>query len=191
MKKFALSQTAQGVFCRRGRNVFQFQYDYTLEDMKALSRVTARAYRRKRVLIYRTALALLGAGYLATGGLLLSAGSVAVGLVLLAVGVLFAAASLFYHQGIAWRSKRMMVEGEGTFTVSLEEESIRGRSGKGESSYPYSAVMGAFRYQGRYFLFLDKRHAMLLPERGLTQGDPAALKSFLEEKLGKEIIEIH
>lgn len=171
--------------------MFQFRYEYTLEDMNALSRVTARTYRRKKVLLYRAVLVLLGAAYLAIGGLMLFHQSWAVGIVLFAAGLLFTALSLFYHQGIAWRTKRMMVEGEGDFTVELEEESIRGKSEKGESAYPYSAVIGAFHYKERYFLFLDKRHAMLLPERALIKGDRTVLNGFLTEKLGKEIEEIH
>ena len=170
--------------------MFQFQYNYTLEDMNTLSRVTAKTYRRKKVLIYRTVLALLGIAYLGMGVFLLSEVSLVTGLILLAAGVLFAAIFLFYHQGTAWRSKRMMVQNEGAFTVTLEEESVHGKSEKGESSYPYSAVIGAYRYKERYFLFLDKRHAMLLPERALIRGEKAALRAFLTEKLGKEIKEL-
>lgn len=170
--------------------MFRFQFDYTLEDMNALSRLAGKTYRRKKVLITRTVLALLGLAYLAMGALFFADQSWVVGIILFVAGVFFAAVAIFYHQGTAWRSKRMMVEGEGTFTVDLEEENVRGRSGKGESAYPYSAVTGAYHYQERYFLFVDKRHAMLLPERGLVQGDGAALKGFLEEKLGKEIKEI-
>lgn len=167
--------------------MFQFQYDYTLEDMNALSRVTAKTYRRKKVLIYRTVLALLGVAYLGMGVLLLSGDSVVSGIILLVAGVLFAAICIFYHQGTAWRTKRMMVEGEGGFTVTLEEESVHGKSEKGESSYPYSAVVEVFHYKERYFLFLDKRHAVLLPERALVNGEPAKLKPWLEEKLKREI----
>lgn len=170
--------------------MYQFQYDYTLEDMNALSRVTAKTYRRKRVLVYQAVLALLGAAYLAMGWLLFSSGSKLVGVILFVAGVLFLALSLFYHQGTAWRIKRMMVEGEGEFTVTLGEESVHGKSVKGESSYPYSAVVGAVHYRERYFLFLDKRHAMLLPERALTNGDRAGLRSFLTKKLGMEIKEL-
>lgn len=170
--------------------MYQFQYDYTLEDMNALSRVTARTYRRKKVMLYRVVLALLALAYLAVGGVMLSGGSILWGAILIVAGVLFAVLSLFYHQGTAWRSKRMMVEDTGDFTVELEEESVRGRSEKGESAYPYSAVIGAYHYGERYFLFLDRRHAMLLPERALTQGDPAGLKPFLEDKLKQEIVEL-
>ena len=167
--------------------MFRFQYEYTLEDMNALSRVSARTYRRKKVLVYRTVLALLGAVYLGMGVLLFSHQSWVAGTVLLIAGLLFAAISVFYHQGTAWRTKRMMVEGEGGFTVTLEEEGVHGKSEKGESSYPYSAVIGAYHYRERYFLFLDKRHAMLLPERALVMGDPSLLQSWLEQKLKRDI----
>lgn len=170
--------------------MFQFQYDYTLEDMNALSRVTAKTYRRKKVLIYRTVLALLGVAYLGMGVLLLSGGSMVPGAILLLAGVLFAAICIFYHQGTAWRSKRMLMEGMGSLTVTLEEEGLRGKSGLGEEFYPYSAVIGGYHFRERYFLFLDQRHAMLLPEQALTQGDGAGLKAFLSEKIGKEIKEL-
>lgn len=170
--------------------MFQFQYSHTLEDMNALSRVSAKTYRRKRVLIYRGVLALLGIVYLVMGGLILSHGGIVAGLILLAAGALFSAICLFYHQGTAWRSKRMALEGEKDFTVTLEENGIHGKSEKGEGTNVYSAVIGAYHYKKRYFLFLDKRHALLLPERGLIQGDPAQLKDFLSEKLGKEVKEL-
>lgn len=171
--------------------MFRFRFDYTLEDMNALSRVAAKTYRRKKVLITRMVMALLGLAYLAMGALLLFHQSWVTGGIIFAAGVFFAAVAIFYHQGAAWRSKRMMVAGEGAFTVELEEKSVWGRSEKGESAYPYSAVTGAYYYKERYFLFVDKRHAMLLPERGLVEGDAMALKSFLEERLKKEIKEIH
>lgn len=170
--------------------MFQFQYEYTLEDMNALSRISAKTYRRKKVLIYRAVLAVMGIAYLGMGVLLLSGGSTAPGVILAVAGVLFAAVSLLYHQGSAWRTKRLMVGGEGGFTVTLEEESVHGKSESGESAYPYSAVIGAYHYRERYFLFLDTHHAMLLPERALTRGDSAALRGFLEEKLKKEIKEM-
>ena len=170
--------------------MFRFQFDYTLEDMNALSRVTARAYRWKKVLLLRLVLALLGAAYLVVGGAMLTPGSKLLGLILLGAGVLFLCLALFYHQGAAWRTKRMMGGGAGSSTVTLEDEGVHGKSELGESSYPYSAVIGAYHYRERYFLFLDKRHAILLPERALIQGEPAGLKDFLEEKMGKEITQL-
>ena len=84
----------------------------------------------------------------------------------------------------------MLLKGMGSITVELTEEGIRGQSGKGEDHYPYSSVIGACHYGGCYFLFLDERHAILLPERALILGSPIALKPWLEEKLKKEILEL-
>lgn len=170
--------------------MFRFQYQYTLEDMDALSRVSGKTYRRKRVLTFRTVLALISIAYLFMGYVLFVPGSQLVGLILLAAGALFAALAIFFHRGTAWRSKRMLMTGEEPLSVELEEEGVRGRGKMGESFYRYSAVIGAYYYRERYFLFLDKRHAVLLPERALVQGEPAALRIFLKDKLGKEIKEI-
>lgn len=171
--------------------MFQFQYEYTLEDMKILSRVTARLYNRRKVLIRRTVLGVMGLAYLFIGGILLGAGNALVGGILLTAGVIFASMAVFYHTGAAWRSKRMMAEGMGLMTVTLEDATLRGETGKGGASYPYDEVTEACHFRGRYFLFLDKRHAMLLPERALVQGQQAGLKPFLEKKLGKEIRDIY
>lgn len=170
--------------------MFQFQYEYTLEDMNALSRVTAKTYRRKKVLIYRTILTVLALAYLGMGVYLFSS-SAMVGGILITAGILFAAITLFFHRGTAWRSKRMMVNGGEEVAVTLEPDGVRGKSKMGEDFCLYTAVIGAYHYRERYFLFLDQRHAMLLPERALTQGDPAGLGSFLREKLGKEIKELN
>lgn len=170
--------------------MYQFQYDYSLEDLNALSRVAGKTYRRTKVVVFRTVLALLGVAYLYVGGVLIAGGGTLVGIILLVAAALFGSLAIFYHQGTAWRSKRMMVEGMGSLTVTLEEEGLRGESGLGEEFFLYSAIIGAFHYRDRYFLFLDERHATLLPERALTEGDPAGLRSFLTEKLGAEIKEL-
>ena len=169
--------------------MFQFQYEYTLEDMDALSRVTAKTYSRRKVLFYRTVLMVLGLAYLGMGGYLFS-GNAMVGGILMTAGLLFTVISIFFHRGTAWRSKRMMINGGGEVAVTLEEEGVRGKSQTGEDFCPYTSVISGFHYWERYFLFLDKRHAILLPERGLIQGEPTGLNHFLEEKLGKEIKEI-
>lgn len=169
---------------------FQFQYEYSLKDLEALSRVTGKLYRRWKNWIYRILLAVLTVGYLELGVLAFAGGGWIPGLILILVGVFFGAVAVLYHQGSAWRSRRMLLKGMGSITVELTEEGIRGQSGKGEDHYPYSSVIGACYYGGCYFLFLDERHAILLPERAQTQGDPVALKIWLEEKLGKEIVEV-
>lgn len=169
---------------------FQFQYEYSLKDLEALSRVTGKLYRRWKNWIYRILLAVLTVGYLVLGVLAFAGGGWIPGLILILVGVFFGAVAVLYHQGTAWRSRRMLLKGMGSITVELTEEGIRGQSGKGEDYYPYSSVIGACHYGERYFLFLDERHAILLPERALILDSPIALKPWLEEKLKKEILEL-
>ena len=170
--------------------MFQFQFAYTLEDLTALSRVVAKTYRRRRMLINRIFLALMAVAYLILGGLLFSIGKAVQGIVTMAFGVLLAALCLFYHRWIARRSRRSLMEGSGVNTVTLEEERISDKNEKAESTYPYSSIIGAYHYQERYFLFVDKRHALVLPERSLTQGDADSLRSFLEDKIGKTVVEL-
>jgi len=169
---------------------FRFRYEYTLDDMNALSRVTAKTYRRKKTLVYRLVCALLGVGYLALGLMMIPSGQKFTAVILVAAGLFFSAIAIFFHKGAAWRSKRMLVEGLGELTAELEETGIRGKSQKAGEFYPYDAIIGAYHYRGRYFLFLDKKHAVLLPETGLVEGDSAALKDFLERKLGMAVVEL-
>ena len=86
--------------------------------------------------------------------------------------------------------KRGAIEGSGVTTVTLGEEKIHDKDEKMEGVYPYSSIIGAYHYQERYFLFIDKRRALILPERGLTQGDMGSLRSFLEDKIGKTVVEL-
>ena len=170
--------------------MFQFQFEFTLEDMDTFSRMMAKTYRRKKVLIYRVVLALLAVAYLVMGGLLLFVGRTVFGLFMIVGGVFFATRFLFYHRWVARRAIRGMKEGSVGTTVTLEEERIHDKDEKMESVYPYGSIDNGYHYRDRYFLFLDKRRALILPERGLTQGDLGCLKKFLEDKIGKEIVEL-
>ncbi len=48
----------------------------------------------------------------------------------------------------------------------------------------------AYHARGRYLLFVDRKHAMILPERALEQGDAAGLNAFLEDKLQRKVKEL-
>ena len=56
--------------------------------------------------------------------------------------------------------------------------------------YGYSAFCELWHSQGVYYLYIDKGHAFILPERCFTQGDPAAFGRFIAEKTGIEVKEI-
>ena len=75
-------------------------------------------------------------------------------------------------------------------TVTLDDAGVREQGRKGEGFYPYASFIGCFHSRGRYFLFLDKKHAVILPEAAMAVGDPAALGARLAEKFGGPIPEV-
>ena len=84
----------------------------------------------------------------------------------------------------------MQIRDLGEVTVTLDDAGVRERSRKGESFYPYSSFISCFHSRGRYFLFVDKKHAVILPEQAIAVGDPAALGAKLSEKFGGAIPEV-
>ena len=170
---------------------YQFKLNgYTIQDLLVLCRVTAKRYRRGRTLLHRTVYVLAGLALLATGVLLLldailqEGDSLLLGVVLLAAGLLYLGLGIFYHRLTAWRSHRMQLRDMGEITVTLDDAGVREQGKKGEGFYPYSSFIGCFHSRGRYLLFLDKKHAVILPEQAVTVGDPAALGGKLAEKFG-------
>lgn len=181
----------RGVFCREGKTVYRFQFAYDFQDLLTLNRVASRCYRRWRTLIFRAVAILVGTlNLLLTGLLLWADGFSGMMLLNLLFGICLPALGVFYHRFNAWNSKRMLVKGTGELTVTLEEEGVREQSVKGEGFYRWDAFIGAYHDRERYLLFLDKKHAAILPERALIQGDKMLLKAYLEEKLQKEVKEI-
>jgi hypothetical protein len=66
------------------------------------------------------------------------------------------------------------------------------RTGTGEASsiYTWPAFRELYHSKGVYYLFIDTNHAMILPERSFTQGEPAAFGPYMAEKTGQEMKEI-
>lgn len=88
------------------------------------------------------------------------------------------------------QSRRRSLQGVGEVTIILDEAGIHLHHKKADCQYPWSAFEDGYYCRGQYLLFLDKLHAVGLPERALVEGDPATLRAFLEEKLQKEIIDV-
>lgn len=170
--------------------MYRFQFEYDFGDMLTLNRVAAKVNRRVIVTILYIVLFLCGAFVALTGVLMLLAGDMVRGILFLVIGAAYMALILFRRRIDAWRSKRMLLKGTGELTVTLDGEGVYERSAKGEAYYPWRVFLNGCHSGGRYLLFIDKRHAAILPERALVEGDPAALKAFLEDRLQMEIKEI-
>ena len=171
---------------------YQFKLNsYTIQDLVILCRVTAKRYRRARTLLFRGIVLMMGLAMLGTGVLILAAeGPTVLGATLVLLSLLYLGLSVFYHRFTAWRSHRMQLKDVGEVTVTLDDAGVREQGQKGEGFYPYSSFIGCFHSRGRYLLFLDKKHAVILPESAVAVGDPAALGAKLAEKFGGAVAEV-
>ena len=77
-----------------------------------------------------------------------------------------------------------MVKNAGSFTITLDEEGGTEQTAKGEARYPYASFISAVFHTDRWYLFLDKRHAIILPLHAMVSGAPAELESFLSGHMG-------
>ncbi len=170
--------------------MYRFQFEYTPEDYEVLSHLGAKTLRKKQMGIRRALSVLFAVCYFVLGALWLWRQRWVVGGVFIAVGVLFAVLFAFWHPLTARRMRKTSLKGMGALTVALEDDGIRDWHQKGEGFTPYRAITQGFHYRERYFLVLDDRQGLFLPERALVEGDVGTLKAFLEVKLGKKIKEI-
>ncbi len=168
---------------------FQCEIRYTYQDLLSLNRLTSKIYRRVWSVLLRALCIILGLFLLATFllSVFLLHDPVTELLVPGVVGLLILLVGLFYQRLNALQSWRMMVKGaeEGRFT--LDEDGVHEETAKGTSFHPYSAFFEIVDYRERYFFYLDKRHAYILPYSSFTAGNPAALAPFLEKQCGKPI----
>ena len=74
----------------------------------------------------------------------------------------------------------------------FEDEAVRASAATVESTYRYDSFREIFysvKYRC-YYLYLNAKTAVVLPERCLIGGDAAAFRGFLQEKTGLEVKEV-
>lgn len=172
--------------------MYQFQFEYNFKDLLTLNRVYTKARGCWSARILRTLEIVIGALNLLAVVMFWNAIDAFPRLLVnLIFGLLLVGIGVFRTRLNAWSSKRMLVKDTGVLTVTLDEDGVREHNKKGEGIYRWDALVDGYHSRERYLLFVDKKHAIVLPERALTQGDSTQLKSFIEARLGQEIKEIH
>lgn len=109
----------------------------------------------------------------------------------LVIGLLWLFLGLFYFRFSAWKSRRMMLENSGSFLFVLDDEGVTEQTSKGVAHYHYDSFQEAYDDQKRWFLFLDKHHAFILPKEAMTMGNPEMFADFWKSKSGKDIIQVN
>ncbi len=166
--------------------VLRFDGGYGKDDFVALQKL----YQKKMLpwwkYVFAIIMLLAGAIIVVEGILLLALGNIGQGLFSLALGLLLALLFLFRARVNAWSARRNMAKME-NMTIKLSADHITETNAGAMFQVPYGNVERVFYYRERYFLFLDKRHAHILPEAHFAVGDPKDFSAFIEDRTGKQV----
>ena len=151
--------------------------------------VKRNAFLRVFVPLLRIALTIIGVFFLLTGCVLLFGDydSKSAGVACTLVGVVWTFLGLFYYRYGAWRSHRMTLKNVGSIIISLTEHDIVEVSQMSDARFGYDAVRELYFYRDTYFLFLDRRHALILPLAKLSSGQAELLEQELSSRCGKTL----
>lgn len=86
----------------------------------------------------------------------------------------------------AYKANRSMLSGRYCFGEGQIEAGAESMT----AQYAYSALSALYHSRGVYYLYVDKAHAFILPERSFTAGDPASFGAWIAAKTGLEMKEI-
>lgn len=92
---------------------------------------------------------------------------------------------ILYRRIFAWGCRRRLIKGLGTIRVTLDETGITEVTDKSRTVCSYDVVLRAVYYRDVYYLFLDKRHVLLLPVSDMTRGTPQELETLWERMRGE------
>lgn len=167
--------------------VLRFDHGYEKGDFIALNAVAAKkltSWWKRGVGI----IMLLAALFLIFGGaaMLGDAEVRGSGITAMLMGAAFILLFVFKNRVNAWASRRNTAKME-NLTIKCSDDGITEKSTEMLVQVPYTAIARVFHYRQRYFLFVDKRRAYILPEAHFVVGDPRDFASFITEKTGKTV----
>ena len=76
---------------------------------------------------------------------------------------------------------------QGVITLTADDDAMHAKAAALSSDYSYRAFQDIVHFKQSYYLYIDKRKAMIVPERCFTEGDPAAFGAFIGQKTGLKI----
>ena len=173
--------------------IFQAKLDYRAEDMLNFTKFHRRTHRNI-MLVVRILLFLLILGdvplllMLAFNSGHVDFFNLFLALVLLALFVFY----LFLDRIRARSSVKAWEKMNPGMILSFTEDGAEGQCAISQTTYLYAAFTELFhsRKNECFYLYVERQHAVVLPERCFTQGDPAAFGAFIAEKTGLEVKEI-
>jgi len=98
------------------------------------------------------------------------------------VGLVWFLLGVFYYRYGALRSRAMTLKNIGSIILMLTQDGIQEVTQKTESRFGYDAIREVYFYRNTYFLFVDRKHALILPCSKLVLGQAEDLEKTLEER---------
>lgn len=169
---------------------FELTVNYTFQDLLTLNRLAGKTTRKWPTRFNRIFSAAMGILLFLFGILSWGEEFTSFTLFSLLMGLFFIGLSLGYHHLNASKSRRMMIKTSVPGSIAFGGQGFTERTNLGTSFRPYAAVYALYHFQSRFFIFLDKKHGYILPEKDFSLGLPAEFGSFLEERCNKKIIYI-
>jgi hypothetical protein len=168
-----------------------YRAEVTLEQRHflLLSHLIVRGFHKWWVGALRWAVSLWGAAMLVFMTLALArrfSPLLAVDLVLAAVMLL---AAVFYHPLTARASFRRYPREALRTVYAFGPEDFAQVTALGTDRHGYEELHALFHWKGCYFLFLDQRRCFVVPESGITWGDPETFPLFLQSKTHRPVEE--
>lgn len=168
--------------------VLRFDHSYRKEDFRALSKLagkTTRKWSSRIISVFGFAVGLFA---FLSGILMLWSDREISDLTatLLLFGGLCLVLGFFRNRLNAWGARKQSLQVE-NLTIKFSDEGLVQSSSKAAASVPYHAFERLYHYRDRYFLFVDKLHAYILPEDRFVVGDSADFRAFIEAKTGKTV----
>lgn len=168
--------------------VLRFDHSYRKEDFRALSKLADKTTRKWSGRVISLFGFVVGLFAFLSGILMLrSDGEISdLTATLLLFGGLCLVLCFFRSRLNAWGAGRQALKVE-NLTMKFSDEGLTQSSDKATATVPYSAFERLYHYRERYFLFVDRLHAYILPEDCFVVGDSADFRTFIEEKTGRRV----
>lgn len=167
---------------------FKAEIDLVYRDFLNWIRVHAKTSKKKANGVINILVVLAFALVIAGCAIIVSAdGFDGVTALLMAGAVICFSVVLFRNRINARASQKSFTKNLGTIHLAVNDEAIFAKTLKADEKYYYSGLTAFYSNGDTYYLLLDKNHALILPMRCFTEGDPESFADFLSEKTGLNV----
>ena len=170
--------------------MYRAELNYTLDDMRRFEKLHQLFRTRALMIVLRVVMIIGIVLVVVSSGVLLYYGALDGELLRYYAILLAIAAMYFVLREIRVRASLKTFESQGTIVIAADDSGVRADAVSVHSDFGYDAFCDIVHSRGTYYLYINKRQAQIIPERCITEGDPASFGAFLEEKTGLKIKEI-